>query len=75
MTQAYYTKNILPTYCDRIKDAETTMHKQFRLQEDNDSSHGTRSENSVARQYKDSRDITRHNHPANSPDLNPTEGC
>jgi replicative DNA helicase len=43
------------------------------LQEDNDSSHGTRSRDNVARRYKDINWIDTLLHPAQSPDLNPIE--
>jgi len=44
------------------------------LQEDNDPSHGTRSQINVAREIKDRASIRTLLHPAQSPDLNPIEG-
>ena len=42
--------------------------------EDNDGSHGTRSEVNVVRDYKRDHSIDCVIHPAESPDLNPIEG-
>jgi hypothetical protein len=73
MTQIFYTKNILPTVIDRIKQLETRYKHSFLLQEDNDGSHGTRSFNNPAARLKRGRDVQLHTHPAQSPDLNPIE--
>lgn len=76
MTQKYYTEHVLPQYIKLIKDAERDWPgKQWILQEDNDPSHGTRSQNNVARDFKRAHNIRTYVHPAQSPDLNPCEAC
>lgn len=72
MTNKYYTESILPGLCDQ---AEMMRKKYGRgiLQEDNDSSHGTRSDDNLAKHYKEERGIELLLHPAQSPDLNPIE--
>jgi hypothetical protein len=69
MTQKYYTERLLPVYIQKIREDSRNI-----LQEDNDSSHGTRSKNNVAQLYKEVNSIKTLRHPAQSPDLNPIEG-
>ncbi|KAF2184612.1 hypothetical protein K469DRAFT_482446, partial [Zopfia rhizophila CBS 207.26] len=75
MTQAYYTKHLLPLYIEalskaRMKDNSSSWY----LQEDNDPSHGTKSNWNVAFKAKVENWISAIAHPAQSPDLNPIEG-
>ena len=72
MTQKYYTERVLPVYLQSYNEARMKDLNPL-LQEDNDSSHGTRSEDNMARRFKDSNWITVLIHPAQSPDLNPIE--
>ena len=69
MTQKYYTERLLSIYIEKLQEDSRNI-----LQEDNDSSHGTRSKNNVARKLKETNFIKTLRHPAQSPDLNPTEG-
>ena len=51
MTQAYYTKNLLPHYITMVQAswlADTLDEVHWLLQEDGDPSHGTKSTNNVA---------------------------
>jgi hypothetical protein len=48
MTQAYYTRHILPHHINRIKQLQQRYQRTVFLQEDNDPSHGNRSYNNVA---------------------------
>jgi hypothetical protein len=73
MTQLFYTKHILPDIIDRIDYLQAKYQHDFLLQEDNDGSHGTRSFNNPAAQLKQQRMVKIHDHPAQSPDLNPIE--
>ena len=73
MTQKYYTERLLPVYIKAVQEARISRDQDAILQEDNDPSHGTRSELNVARQLKDSNWVTVLVHPAQSPDLNPME--
>ncbi|KAF1978128.1 hypothetical protein BU23DRAFT_550225 [Bimuria novae-zelandiae CBS 107.79] len=76
MTQDYYTKRLLPGLVAAIHKAHSEdPSRQWILQEDNDPSHGTRSAYNVARDYKNRHGIQPFIHPAQSPDLNPIEGC
>jgi transposase len=73
MTQKYYTERLLPVYIKAIQEARVVYGQDIILQEDNDPSHGTKSELNVAKQLKDSNWISILVHPAQSPDLNPIE--
>jgi hypothetical protein len=73
MTQKYYTERLLPVYIKIIQEARISRNQDAILQEDNNPSHGTRSELNVAKQLKDSNWISILVHPAQSPDLNPME--
>ena len=76
LTQAYYTKHLLPTYIEGVHEARRDLSNQaWILQEDNDGSHGTRSATNVVRTEKDRNWIDTIPHPPQSPDLNPIEGC
>jgi hypothetical protein len=48
MNQVFYAKHILPHHIKHIKWLEAKKKHKFWFQEDNDPSHGTRSENNVA---------------------------
>ncbi|KAF2189034.1 hypothetical protein K469DRAFT_702738 [Zopfia rhizophila CBS 207.26] len=75
ITQAYYTKHLLPTYIKAIQEArKRDSSLDWYLQEDNDPSHGTRSTGNVAWVEKLKNWILTIEHPAQSPDLNPIEG-
>ncbi len=73
MTQLYYTEHILPVYVGLIQDArlDDELHT-WKLQEDNDPSHGTRKPG-LAQYYKDQNWIDCLIHPAQSPNLNSIE--
>lgn len=73
MTQDYYVHKILPHYRNQINN-QKLLSRSAILQEDNDPSHGTRSDNNVVKDYKNDQDIECFVHPAQSPDLNPIEG-
>ena len=73
MTQAYYTERILPI-CVNAVQASRIQRGRGILQEDGDPSHGNRSYNNVAVQYRRANWIETLNHPPYSPDLNPIEG-
>jgi transposase len=64
---------LLPVYIKAIQEARIAYSQDIILQEDNDPSHGTKSELNVAKQLKDDNWITVLVHPAQSPDLNPIE--
>jgi hypothetical protein len=82
---SYYSENILPRYCDAylslkarsdpIRDPDTPDYLpiMWLLQEDNNSSHGTRNSKSLPAIYRASRGVVSLIHPANSPDFNPIE--
>ena len=82
MTQAYYTERLLPVYIRSCQE-ERVQYGRAILQEDNDPSHGTRPNKvlakkgikNVAQQLKDDEWIETLTHPAQSPDLNPSEAC
>ncbi|KAF2185924.1 hypothetical protein K469DRAFT_575047, partial [Zopfia rhizophila CBS 207.26] len=75
MTQAYYTKHLLPTYIKAIHKARIRDSLfDWYLQEDNDPSHGTRSTGNAAWIEKLKNWILTIEHPAQSPDLNLIEG-
>jgi hypothetical protein len=73
MTQKYYTEQLLPHYIKKLQE-ESKHSRRAIFQEDNDSSHGTRSTNNVARELKKANSIETLQHPAQSPDLSPIEG-
>ena len=73
MTQAFYRDNILPDYIAYIKELERRTEHQIYFQEDNDASHGTRSQNNTVLRSKQAAQLLLLDHPAQSPDLNPIE--
>lgn len=74
MTQDYYVRNILPVYDRYLRIWSEREGHEYRLQEDNDPSHGTRSEYNVVQDFRRRKGIKSYWHPAQSPDLNPIEG-
>ena len=74
MTEAYYTKYILPIYIVATKSLQERFNHSFFLEEDGDSSHGTRTQG-LATQLRNRHDIQTHWHPAYSPDLSPVEAA
>lgn len=74
MTQAYYTEKLLPGYIRTVHEHRINYGRGI-LQEDNDPSHGTRSAKNLAQELKARNWIEVLVHPAQSPDLNPSEGC
>lgn len=76
MTQKYYTQHVLSMYISALQSARMRDDLgDFILQEDNDSSHGTKTTYNVAYKSRRSNWIHTINHPAQSPDLNAIEGC
>ena len=76
MTQKYYTDNILPLYISAYEELNRKRPGPWKLQEDNDGSHGTRGKGmNVARALKQRHNVNTLIHPAQSPDLNPIEAC
>ncbi|KAF1984479.1 hypothetical protein K402DRAFT_336565 [Aulographum hederae CBS 113979] len=73
MTQYYYTKRVLPTLIKETQRDRIEFGKAW-LQEDNDPSHGTRSEFNLPRLLEEKEWIPFYLHPAQSPELNPMEG-
>ena len=76
MTQAYYTKRLLPYYWQEYREAQSQVGRAI-LQEDNDPSHGTRANKrkapNPAQRFKNEHRMETMIHPARSPDLNPIE--
>jgi hypothetical protein len=72
MTEKYYCDNVLPIYIAAIHEGRLKRPGNWLLQEDNDSSHGTRS-NNLAAELRAQNWINTLVHPAQSPDLNPIE--
>ncbi len=52
MTQIYYTKRLLFVYAKEIHECRVFHVRACIFQEDNDSSHGTRSLDNVARKHE-----------------------
>ena len=73
MNQVFYAEYILSHHIKHIKWLEAKKKNKFWFQEDNDPSHGTRSENNVAARAKRNAHIKILLHPAQLPDLNPIE--
>ncbi|KAF2690231.1 hypothetical protein K458DRAFT_290184 [Lentithecium fluviatile CBS 122367] len=85
MRASYYTKKILPGYCDALRSLQSRSDElrshippenryNWYIVEDNDPSHGTRNLESLPARYREKMGIKGLPHPANSPDLNPIEG-
>ncbi len=73
MTQERYANEILPIVKARKKEVESA-EDQFVFQKNNDGSHGTRSEENIARFRKVQMKLKFiENWPSNSPDLNSIE--
>jgi hypothetical protein len=74
MTQIYYTERLLFVYAQEIH--ECRMNDRFCiLQEDNDSSHDTRSQINVVRSYKADNWFTTLIHSSQSSDLDSSKNC
>lgn len=74
MTQAYYIERLLPVYARSINEARVYHDRYCILQEDNDSSHGTRSKDNVVTRFRAANWIETLIHSPQSSDLNPSEG-
>ena len=75
MTQAYYTDRLLPGYIAALHGARRHDDlSPWLLQEDNDGSHGHK-KLGLAEASRRKNWIPILEHPAQSPDLNPMEGC
>ena len=72
MTQAYYRERLLPIYIQAVKDSQRLYGRGI-LQEDGDPSHGAKSDKNVCADFKRECRVETLIHPAQSPDLNPTE--
>jgi transposase len=68
-----YTDEILPHYIEAVRNHQIRYGRGI-LQEDNDPSHGTRTAVNYAREAKKKANIETLWHPAQSPDLNASEG-
>jgi hypothetical protein len=73
MTNSYYTENVLPQHIHYIHEQRKQGWPAV-LMEDGDPSHGHRTVNNHAHQARVKSFITLHDHPPQSPDLNPIEG-
>ena len=80
MTQKYYTERLLPTYVTAVQQARLNGHSSpsgtpnWILQEDGDPSHGHKTQG-LATACREANWVPLLNHPPQSPDLNPQEGC
>ncbi len=74
MTQRFYTIKILPKLLEGLRRCEWSTGVSHILHEDNDPSHGTRSEYNHAQSFRRRNKVETLVHPAQSPDLNPIEG-
>lgn len=77
MTQQYYRDNLLPGLCDQVEELKRKRGRGI-LQEDNDSSHGTRPNkatkiDNVCEAYRKERGVETIKHSAQSLDLNAFE--
>ena len=72
MINQYYTDNILPYYMNVVNEKRIRLGRGI-LQEDNDPSHGTCSLDNYAKHKKEENWIESVWHPAQSPDLSPSE--
>lgn len=73
MNLQYYTKYILAGHIKVVKEQEAQYNHTILLQEDNDSSHGTRTYDNDAYRLKIAASVQLLEHPPKSPDLNPIE--
>ena len=74
MTEKYYCDKILPFYIEAIQNLQQKRPGPWLLQEDGDSSLGTRTQG-LAHRLRERHGIKTLRHPANSPDFNPQEAC
>ena len=80
MTQKYYTERLLPRYVTALQQARLNGPSSpsgtpdWILQEDGDPSHGHRKEG-LASAARAANWVPILEHPPQSPDLNPQEGC
>ncbi len=77
MTQKYYVERLLPVYIEAIHKQQATTPDQAHnwiLQEDNDTSRGTR-KFGLPQALRDHHQIKTLVHSAQSPDLSPIEAC
>lgn len=75
MTQVYYTARLLPVYAHEIHQHRIQYGYDCIFQQDNDPSHGTRSDDNLPKRFLNQNWITVLLHPPQSPDLNPIEAC
>ena len=80
ITQKYYTERLLPTYVIAVQQARLSDYSSpsgtsnWMLQEDGDPSHGHKVQG-LATTYREAHWVPLLDHPPQSPDLNPQEGC
>jgi hypothetical protein len=74
MTQEYYNSHILPQHLFHIQQQKEQGFPAI-LMEDGDPSHGHKSVNNLPAAARRTALIQLHDHPAQSPDLNPIEAC
>ena len=73
MSQQYYSQQILPAYIELIHKQKDQGMPAI-LMEDGDPSHGHRSKSNPPAAARELAKIQLHDHPPQSPDLNPIEG-
>ncbi|KXL44531.1 MAG: hypothetical protein FE78DRAFT_71662, partial [Acidomyces sp. 'richmondensis'] len=73
MTQHYYSQEVLPKYIQLIQKQKEAGMPAI-LMEDGDPSHGHRSEGNMPPEARRKALIQLHDHPLQSPELNPIEG-
>jgi len=73
MSQQYYSQHILPSYIELIMKQKDHGMPAI-LMEDGDPSHGHRSASNPPATARRKAQIQLHDHPPQSPDLNPIEG-
>lgn len=74
MTQAYYNSHILPQHLYHIQKQKEQGYPAI-LMEDGDPSHGHQSVSNLPAEARRKALVALHDHPAQSPDLNPIEAC
>jgi transposase len=70
----YYTHRLLPIYTEEIHQ-HRLRGLDCLFEQDNDPSHGTRTAENLAQYFLRSNWIEVFDHPPQSPDLSPIEGC
>jgi len=73
MTQHYYSQCVLPQHIYHIRQQKNAGYPAV-LMEDGDPSHGHRSISNLPAQQRKEQFVQLHDHPPQSPDLNPIEG-